>query len=281
MRQLGCLLFGIALFGVMQLSVVGQEKKADPKVIVKPAVCASGCTVVPSFRHLDGQTLVFVANAENSATNASDNLQDVTSDRGLRWTIKPIGWCRQNACYPDMADADAQLRAAHNLACWTAAIRRDAPSARILYVGHSAGARVVLAAAEMAGPGSVDRIVLMNASVSTCYDLHNALRASRFGIDSFYTMDDGCLETAEERHALSDGVRGRAAGRVGFRCPSDPREAELYRQLRQHPFTDDMHGGGGHCTFISRHTMKRVIVPMLASTPQGCVIEGKKMPLAK
>lgn len=274
MRPLGGLLVGVALLGLMPLSAMTQDKK-DEKDKAKAAAMPA-----PSFKHLDGRTLVFVANAEDGSTNLSDNLSELRSEHRLPFTMQVVAWSRQNGCYPDMADSDSQLRAAHRLACFIAALRKDAPNANVILIGHSAGARVVLAAAEMAGEKSVDRIIVLHAAVSTNYDLHNALKASRCGIDAFSASADGCLEHAEEGGWLADGAPGRAAGRVGFRVPGDPKEAALYANLRQCCWTDNYAGNGGHCAWILRHNMKRTIVPILAS-PCCPVVEIRKMAPAK
>ena len=59
MNRLSCLFSSLALFGLLLLPAFGGAQTKDEyprtlsKIIVQPA---------PSFKHLDGQSLVFVAN---------------------------------------------------------------------------------------------------------------------------------------------------------------------------------------------------------------------------
>jgi pimeloyl-ACP methyl ester carboxylesterase len=232
----------------------GQEKKETPKkeVIAPPA---------PSLKHLDGRKIVFVANGVGGSTIASDNLIELNGEHRLCLLIKPVAWSRQNSVHQDMVDHDAQLAAAARIAAWTKALRKDAPNAEIYYVGHSAGARVVLAAAEMAGEKSVDRIILLHPAISTCYDLKNALKASKCGIDSFYASEDSVLATAEDGVGMADGIKARAAGRVGFHAATKS-DAEAYRSLRQYRWNENFAGSGGHFAWTLQHNMRKVIVPL-------------------
>src|SRR5260370_22909594 len=101
MRRLSWLAFSLGLVGLLQAPVLGQPKKefnpGMPKVIEPPR---------PSFRHLDGQNLVFVANGVNGSTQAGDNLMDVNSDRQLGLKIVNVPWCRQNAAFQDLVDQE-------------------------------------------------------------------------------------------------------------------------------------------------------------------------------
>ena len=286
MRHLSCLLLSMTLCGMMTLPAPGQDKK-DAKDQGKPAdkgpaLFAPG----PAFKHCDGRRIVFVANGVCDSQLASDHLGEANADLGAGLHIYPIRWCRTDCCYHDMADCEAHMMAAHRIAQATIAIRRDAPKAQIFYVGHSAGARIVLAAAEMAGPNSVDRIFLLHAAVNSCYDLRQALRASRYGIDSFAAPDDLVLETAGLRYVLADGTRGQAAGRSGFAPPQEKKDLELYRNLRQYRWTQDWCGQGGHLAWTLTHNLRKGVMPLILHTPAGepvpppVKLEPKKMPEA-
>lgn len=230
------------------------------------------CPPMPSLKHLDGRRIVFVANGAGSSTIVSDNLSQLNGDLGLHWTIKPVPWSRMDHVHKDIRDDAAQLKAAAQLACWTAAIRRDAPKAEVTFVGHSVGARVVLAAAEIAGEKSVNRIILLHAAVSNVYDLGPALKASRHGIDSFYSVEDGVLDEASQTTGLADGLKTHAAGRVGFKAPSDPKEAQAYRGLRQYRWTEDLCGSGGHYAWAIHHNLRKVVVPVMVTLPPEPIV---------
>lgn len=260
MRQLHCLIFGAALLGFLQLPGFSQEKQADPKDAPKVAAC---CPPGHSFKHLDGRPLVFVANGVGGSTTVSDNLLDLNGAKNLGLRIQMVPWCRHNSPLEDLTDHQAQLHAATRIACAVTAFRRDCPNLPIFFVGHSAGARIVLAAAEMLPEKSVDRIILLAPAVSCGYDLTGALRASRGGIDHFWSSLDGVLQTAEDYSALADGVKGPAAGRVGFRPAfSDKKDIEAFRNVRQYRWTEEFSGSGGHFAWTLRHNMKKVVAPL-------------------
>jgi pimeloyl-ACP methyl ester carboxylesterase len=260
MKRLSWLFFGLALFAMLYTPADGQEKKGDPKAPLKAPA--------PSFKHLDGQNLVFVANGVGGSTVVSDNLMELNEAMHLHLRICAVPWTRHNALFQDLDDHVAQLGAAQRLAGHVAAIRKDAPNAHIFFVGHSAGTRVVLAAAEMLPEKSVDRIILLASAVSYSYDLTGALKASRYGIDHFYSTEDGILDSAVEHKGTADGLKVQAAGRIGFRpCSTDKKDLEAYRSVRQYRWTAEWHGNGGHFTWTLQHNMKKTVVPMFFTPP--------------
>ena len=283
MRRLSCLIFAAALLGVVHLPAFGQEKKKeDTKALAQVLPC---CPPGHTFAHLNGKPLVFVVNGAGAATNLSDNLQDVNESRNFGLHIQMVPWTRYDSACKDLTDHEAQLKAAARIACTVTAIRRDCPNMPIFLIGHSAGARVVLAAAEMMPERSVDRVIVLAPAVSCGYDLTGALRASRGGVDNFYSPDDGILQAATYHSTLADGLKGPAAGQVGFHAASTDRAAVLaYRNLRQHRWTEEYCGSGGHIAWVGRMNLKRAVVPLFfAGSPivEPAVAEVRRMPPAK
>jgi len=283
MMRLHGLLLGAAVMCVLQMSAGAQEKKNDdPKDQAKVQPC---CPPGHTFRHLDGRPIVFVANGVGGSTTVSDNLLELNSDRNLGLRIQSVPWCRQNALFQDLLDNQAQLHAAARIACTVETIRKDCPNVPIYLIGHSAGARVVLVAAEMLPPNTVERVIVLAPAVSCGYDLTGVLRASRGGIDNFFSAEDGVLDAAVYYHTLADGTRDQAAGRVGFRPMSaDKKDLEAYRLVRQYRWNEEYHGSGGHFAWTLRHNMKKTIVPLLfMGTPiiEPPLATSPKMPAAK
>jgi hypothetical protein len=269
MRRLSGLLFGLAVFGLMHAPAFGQAKKEVPKA--PPIVVVPGG---PCFKHLDGQLLVFVADGAGGSTMVGDNLSDLNGEKQLGLRIQRVPWCRQESVLKDLLDHEAHLKAAARIACSVTAIRRDAPHAHIFFVGQSAGVEIVLAAAEMLPPHSIDRLILLSAAVSSDHDLTVALKATTYGIDNFWSADDDLFDSEHYRNA--DGIPGRAAGRVGFR----PMPCAAYCQLRQYRWTQDFAGSGGHFAWARQHNLKKVVVPLFFSAPVCKVpaIEVRRMP---
>ena len=266
MRPLHSLLFAFAVLGLAQAPLFAQDgpKKDGPFMPnPMPVVPYAGPAVSP-LRQLNGQKLIFVPDGAGGSTHVADNLLDIASDLGMPLRIQMLNWCRLNHKVADFTDQRSQLQAACKLAGWTRMIRKECPHAEIFFVGMDAGVRVCLAAAEMLPPKSVDRIIIIAAGVSNTYDLRPALMASRGGIDHFWSTEDDFLERVVEKRGTSEGGKGWAAGRVGFRPPPwcDPRGLELYRNLRQYKWTDGYCGQGHHYTWIVKHNMKKCIIPM-------------------
>jgi pimeloyl-ACP methyl ester carboxylesterase len=265
MRRLSGLLVGLALFGILLAPADGQSKKDEPKglpkIVVVPAPAA------PSYKHLDGQMLVIAVNGVGDSTTLSDNLKEINEEKHLRLCIQEVPWTRTGSKCKDLTDTEAQLNAAARIACAVKAIHKDAPKAHIILIGYSAGARVVLAAAEMSPPKSLDRVIVLSPTVSQMYDLTGALKASRYGIDNFYSVQDGVLDTENDHYRNSDGGPGHAAGKYGFKlCTTDKTTIEAYRNVRQHGWTDEMHYGG-HYTWVRWHMLAKCVVPQFFTAP--------------
>lgn len=265
MRRLSLLIVGLVWFGVSHHAASGQEKKKEefksplPKIVVQPA---------PSFKHLDGQLLVFVANGVSGSTTVSDNLLELNSDMHLGLRIQMVPWTRTLSLKGDLVDHEAQINAAAKIACSIKEIRKDAPNAHIYLVGSSAGARVVLATAEMAPPKSIDRVITLSPAVSRGYDLTGAIKATRYGIDNFYSTFDGLLDPENAHYRNADGAPGHAAGKFGFTlCSTNKEDVEAYRLVRQYPWNENYHGSGGHPVWTIRHNLKKAVVPLFFCAP--------------
>ncbi len=235
----------------------------------------------PSFKHLDGHRVVFAVNGVANGTAVTEALLELNGGCGLGLCIRNVSWCRHDSIRLDLVDHDAQLNAAVRIASEVTMIRKDAPNAKIYFVAHSAGTRIALAAAEMLPAQSVDRIIVIASVVSCSYDLTGALRASRLGIDNFYSDGDKILEAATESVGTADGLRSHAAGRTGFRLAlTSKKDVEAYRNLRQYAWNLDYAGHGGHFAWTTQRNMKNCIVPLLFvdSHPHVIIAEPTKGP---
>lgn len=282
MRRLSIVFFSVALMGLLQGPVLGQAKK-DPPQKTNPAIGPACCAPGGAFKTGACKPIVFVVDGEASSTHLSDNLMQLKSDQNLPLFFQPVRWTRHDSHSKDVIDVDAQINAAARIACAVKAIQKDTPNAPVFLVGHSGGAHIVLRAAEMLPPKSVDRIIVLSPAVSCSYDLTRALQTSRGGIDNFYSSEDGLLEHMAEHVGNADGGRGRSAGLGGFRCYfSDAKSIAAYRNVRQYHYTVEFCGSGGHYTWCRYHNLKKTVVPMLLSpavTYDGPAV--KSMPPAK
>src|SRR5262249_30928732 len=135
--------------------------------------------------------VIFVADGAGNYQMASTTLRAVAAEQVLPLEVRTFEWShgysRSLADHVDYGHARAE---GDRLAAEILALRCDCPAAEIYIVGHSAGAGVILAAAEALPPGSVDRIVLLSPSLSVDYDLRPALRCVRETLDVFYSTRD-------------------------------------------------------------------------------------------
>ena len=182
---------------------------------------------------------------------------------GVPHAIEVFSWTH-GKCRPlrDLQDLRYLLTQADRLAALVREVQRCEPNRPIYLVGHSAGAGLILAAAEQLPPASVERIILLAAAVSPSYDLRSALRAARREVVSFNsTYDRLCLDWCTTLFGTVDRIYGPAAGLDGFQIPAnlDDEGERLYRRLVQVPWrlemvwkcTDGLHNGACMPIFLA------------------------------
>jgi pimeloyl-ACP methyl ester carboxylesterase len=251
------------LLAVIAVGCVGSVATAQPSGAAPKAAPA-----VPATQVFDGPLVVFFADGASGSTDVSQRLRNIVDLRQIPMEVRPIAWCRDLDTVRNFTDQDAQLAAAACVVDAVKRLRQHCPNARVALVGYSAGSRVVLAAAEMLPVASIDRIVLLGSSVSSCYDLRPALKATYGGIDSFFSREDRILLAAERYLGTSDGQNAPTAGRVGFHYPGDPKQCAAYGRLRQYEWTEEMNGQGGHAFWANSIFLRFTLTPMLLSPPE-------------
>lgn len=213
--------------------------------------------------------VVYAVDGAGGWDASSSSLRQVCAESGVPLTVETYEW--QHGCgriLADQCDCAYARAAGERLAEKVRCYRQCYPTGRVYLVGHSAGTQVVLAAAEALPPGSVNRIILLAPSVSACYDLRPALRASCEGIDTFYSCKDWWyLGMAVGVVGTADRTWSAAAGRVGFRPRVEtPEDGALYAKLRQHPWQPEVactgHDGGHYGAHQPGH-LRAFVVPLL------------------
>lgn len=213
--------------------------------------------------------VVFVANGSGDFHTVSTNLSRVIAETNTPLHVETVCWSLGFGRYlSDHVSHGNHLVHGRRLAAQVAAYRQAYPDRRIFMIGHSAGTAVVLAAAEMLPPDSVDRIVLLASSVCVAYDLRPALRAARYGIDTFHSTEDHLILGLGMRiFGTAEGQCTTAAGQRGFMpviaCPAD---AALYNKLRQHqwdPAVQWSGNDGGHYGTNRAGFLRAYVLPLL------------------
>ncbi|HPS53466.1 MAG TPA: hypothetical protein PLK08_07930 [Phycisphaerae bacterium] len=114
------------------------------------------------------------------------------------------------------------------------------PDKPVYMIGQSGGCAVSIFAAEtlasLPGAKPLQGIILLDASVSSDYDLTKAMSMCKFGIVNFYNPDDvALLEVGTAVFGNLDGGHGSSAGRVGF----SGRYAKLFQVKIKKDMVDD------------------------------------------
>jgi pimeloyl-ACP methyl ester carboxylesterase len=154
----------------------------------------------------------------------------------------------------DLQDTPYLLQRASEPAGLVAQTLAREPGRPVYLVGQSAGAALVLAAAEKLPPCSLERIILLSAAMSACFNLCPALRATRKEIVSFHSCRDVFwLGLFTRVVGNSDRTHCCAAGKEGFTPPpsSDQEACRLYQRLVQSSFCGG-HEGGCRSGFLAR-----------------------------
>jgi pimeloyl-ACP methyl ester carboxylesterase len=212
--------------------------------------------------------IVFVANGAGDFRTLTRNLTQVVAETGAPLQIETVLWSRGYRRYmTDQVDHANHLAQGARLAAQISAYRCAYPNRRIYLIGHSAGCAVVLYAAELQPPDSINRIILLAPSVCAAYDLRPALRATRDGIDVYNSTEDRwVLGLGVRLVGTTEGECRTAAGQAGFTpIVASPADAALYSRLRQHswhPVVEWSGHDGGHFGSNDAGFLRAYVLPL-------------------
>ncbi|HTH48441.1 MAG TPA: hypothetical protein VMB21_13090 [Candidatus Limnocylindria bacterium] len=216
--------------------------------------------------------MVFCADGAGGLGETTDTLAQVINQERLPLRVERVEWSHGEGRFLiDHLDQRNLKLKAEALAREARQWQTRSPGSRICFVGQSAGCAVLLQAVAAMPADSVDRVVLLAPSVSSGYDLKPALRATREGIDVFYSERDWfVLGLGMAFSGTTDGQLPPVAGRVGFRHMAENASDEtLYARLRQHPWRSEEGQTGrtsGHYGALEDEHVRTRILPMLAPT---------------
>jgi pimeloyl-ACP methyl ester carboxylesterase len=213
--------------------------------------------------------VVFVANGSGDFRTVTMHLRQVVEERAAPLEIETVAWSHGFGRYvTDHVDHANHLAEGRRLAVQVAAYRQAYPNRKVHLIGHSAGCAVVLSAAELLPPGSVDRVILLAPSVCVSYDLRPALRSVRGSVEVFYSDEDTIiLGLGMKIVGTAEGGCRAAAGQYGFTpVVTSPADAALYGKLRQHrwnPVVEWSGHGGGHYGSNQAGFLQAYVLPLL------------------
>ncbi len=175
----------LGMWGALAMLVLGNHVahgQSRRPVSAPPGPAPCGC-----------RTVVLVANGASDFVDVKERLDfamefDNTYKRAI--VTRTIPWATPDSF---LASRETQTAAAALMVYEIQKIQKCSPGTCIALVGFGAGARVVLLAAEHLPANTVDRIILLAPDVSCGYDVCTAARASKCGMDVFYSADDNVL----------------------------------------------------------------------------------------
>ena len=163
---------------------------------------------------------------------------------GIAHEVREFTWSHGFGQFlKDLQDTRYLLSKSEELAAWIAKLRAADPDRPIFLVGHSAGTGIIVRAAELSPPGSIDRLILLSSALSPTYDLRSALIATKKGIVSFHSPHDRVmLDWGTRQFGTVDRQYTRSAGLQGFQVPDTLSDADriLYSRLVQVPWQTRM-----------------------------------------
>ena len=214
--------------------------------------------------------VLYVADGAGDFRVTSQTVDEVVHAIGLPLCVEPIVWSHgYGRIFADQIDRRFAQEQGHLLADTLRERKRLHPHCRIYLLAHSAGSRVILAAAEDMPANSIERIVLLGPSVQSDYDLRCALRAACRSIDVYYSPDhDYYLRGAAVLAAVFHAEFSRRAGQIGFKPQVDSDEdARLYSKLRLIPWDplfSDTGNRGGHYGARQPEFLKDIVLPLMS-----------------
>lgn len=206
--------------------------------------------------------VIFVADGAGDFRAASSSMRKVLDKDGLPGSVQTVIWSHgYMRIVKDQLDYPYARDQGNKLAGTILDLRQAHPEVKIYVVGHSAGAVVALAAAEVLPACTIDSMALLAPSVSTFYDVRPALAAVRHHMDVYYSSHDVLyLGLATGILGTSDRLHAPASGRVGFLLHDD------LCKLRQHEWQhSDWPTGnwGGHYGGYQPGFLRERVIPLL------------------
>lgn len=210
--------------------------------------------------------MVFVADGAGNYQCASRAFRQAAGEGRIPVQVVTFEWSHGYLrSLADLMDYRYAREQGRKLAELVQDYRRHYPNKPVYLAGHSAGALVVLTALEHLPPESVDRAVLISASISAFYDLRPALGGVKYGLHNFHSERDWIYCGLFTRlFGNSDRNHFLCAGRAGFR--TIPQEPELAGKLVERPWTcaDQASGNtGGHFGHYQPSFLRMNILPLL------------------
>lgn len=217
-----------------------------------------------------GEGVVYVIDGVGGVGYFPRNLEDAFRDCGIPYQVRQHYWSHgYGRWYQDLTDGENIGVYAEALADAVVGYQTRNPGQPVFVVARSGGTAVALEAMTHLEPDAVEKLVLLNSGLSPEYDMRPSLPAVRTEVVSFWSPRDSfVLGLGTRTFGTLDGVRTRAAGRVGFTVPevlshSDQRQYEKLRQVEWQPEMRQVGHGGNHLGSAATDFLKAYVAPLI------------------
>ena len=237
------------------------------KLALLLSLCAAltGCSATPVIHPQAANDTIFLPGVGGDTpvyANAIDALRDAGDPDRLEILNWGYGWLLFFVTINDgPLHHDTEKKLVAEIMQW----RSAHPGSRIVLIGHSAGAGVILGALARLDPGVVvGPVVLLAPAVSPEYDLRPIL-AHVTVVHVFYSEADSFWQGfGPTIFGLYDGDHGDGAGRKGFELRGLTEIQK--RQIVQHPYDPKwkaLGNDGGHFDSCDPKFVAKVIRPLI------------------
>ena len=245
---------------------------------------AAGCSVSPDRQERLTRGYVYYLDGAGGAglvTNWSRGVRQGLIDAGYSGAGEVFVWQTQLGV---VADQDASVgykrSKAAELARRIEGYSEEHPNAPVTIMGLSAGTSIAVFALEaLPEDHPVENVVLLSSSVSSDYDLTNALKRVRGHIYVFTSERDSVLRFLVPVAGTADRRSGRvpSAGLRGFRTPQSrlPEVREQYKKLVHIRWRSEFAAAGnlgGHTDVVKPKFVAAYVAPLIKTTERAGVV---------
>lgn len=240
-----------------------------PATLLFAAGCASARQDVSPYRPCGQRAVIFSVDGAGGWHSPSQAIREAIQAENLPIGLEVVEWSHgYGRVILDHLDYENTRAAGQCLAQQICQWRAVNPWLEINIVGHSAGCGVVLACTEFLPPCTLDHIVLLAPSISSCYDVKPALRSVRKDVSVFHSHRDRVLFFGTIFLGTTDrDWPTRVAGRTGFfPQPFSVEDEILYQKLRQYPWDRCLRPTGhygGHYGSYQPEFLHAYVLPIL------------------
>ena len=232
-------------------------------ILASAMSAAAGCSPQDAGKYITAERmsrgLVVVLSGIEGEGLMSQNIRAGLDDGGIDHAIFIRHWTHKEPAIGillNQTDVKGNRKAAGKLAAWIVNHQKIFPNPPVHIVGHSGGGGVAVFIAEelkkLDPDRKIDGLILLSASISSGYDLTDALSMCRKGIVNFYNpLDIASLGAGTAIFGNVDGVHGSSAGAAKFDNEYPDRLFQQKVELRITLSTP--HASTTESTFVAEH----------------------------